>query len=135
MRFLLLAAWLLQAAVGLSLLLSWLRTKRRQAGVVAAHVVPTLVAAILWTSYVVTERIVWGWLAFAIITVSLAFGDAVLLGRTRRLVGPGGSVVADYRNTIGAMARGRLPRRVSFHAAFSPVVYFGTLAACIAASR
>jgi hypothetical protein len=134
MRFVLLAAWLVEAAVGLTLVVSWLRTKRHQAGVVAAHVAPTLVAVGLWTSYVVTERVLWGWIAFGIITVSLGFGDAVLLGRTRRLVGPGGSLVADYRNTVGAMVRGRHPQRVIFHAAFSPVVYFGTLAACVAAS-
>lgn len=134
MRFVLLGAWLIEATVGLTLVVSWLRTKRHQAGVIAAHVLPTAVAAALWATYVVTEDIVWGWVSFAIITVSLGFGDAVLLGRTKRLVGPGGSMVADYRNTVGAMLRGRLPGRVIFHAAFSPVVFFGTLAGCIAES-
>jgi hypothetical protein len=132
MSYVVLVAWLIQAAVGLALLRPWLSTGRGIPVAVVAHALSSVTAVGFWVAFVATGRVAWGWIAFVLITIGNSFGDYVLVGRSRRLAGTRSSFFGDYRAAIGATLKGRLPKPVTFHALFAGVVYFGTLAVCIA---
>jgi hypothetical protein len=134
MRYLVLAAWLVQAAVGLALLAAWIARDRRSIVVVAPHVGLAVTALGLWVVFIATDRVGWGWSAFAIVTVGNGLGDYLLVGRSRQLIGTRSSLARDWARAVGVTFAGRLPGRVTFHALFSGVVYFAALAACIIAS-
>jgi hypothetical protein len=134
MRYVVLAAWLVQAAVGLALLAGWMRHGRRNTVVVVTHVGLSVAAFGMWVAFVATDRVGWGWSAFVIVTVGNGLGDYLLVGRSRRLIGTRASFAKDWARAAGAAFTGRLPGRVTFHALFSGVVYFTALAACIIAS-
>lgn len=134
MRYLVLAAWLVQAAVGLLLLAGWFAHGRHHGRVVTAHVASSVAGLGLWLTFLATDRAGWAWGAFVLITVGNTFGDELLRGRWRRLSGVRMSFGKDYAGAVRATLTGKLPGRVTFHALFAGVVYFGTLAVCIAAS-
>lgn len=128
-----LVVWLVQAASGVALL-----SRRvgggRPSSLVVSHVGLSVAALGCWAAFVGTDAVVWGWAAFVLVTVVNAVGDTMLIGRSRRLSGRSGSFRADYGAAIGATLRGRLPRRVTFHALFAGAAYFAALAACLVAS-
>lgn len=134
MQYFVLAAWLVQAAVGLALLAGWITHGRRNIVVVVTHVGLSVAALGLWVAFLATDRVEWGWSAFAIVTIGNGFGDYLLVVRSRRLIGTRSSFAKDWAGAAGAAFTGRLPGRVTFHALFSGVVYFAALAACIIAS-
>jgi hypothetical protein len=118
MSYVVLVAWLVQAAVGVLLLTGWLRHGRARSPVVLTHVGLSVLGVACWTTFVVVDQVLWAWAALLLITIGNGFGDNMLLWRTRRM---GGS----HR---------RLPLRVGFHALFAGVVYFSTLAVCVVAT-
>lgn len=135
MAIVVLILWIIEGAVGLTLFLSWLRHARgRGARSVVTHLVMMLSGLAFWVWFVVSGALVPAWTAFAIITVGIAFGDAMLLGRARRLSPEATTVAKGYAAAVSASLRGGLPWRVTFHAWFSPVVYFTCLGVCIGAS-
>jgi hypothetical protein len=125
-----LVAWVVQAVAGVLLL----TRARRRGGTVAVHACVSVVALGLWTAFVATDRVGWGWAAFGTLTVGNGVGDALLVRRSRRALGPGASGRADYGAAIRGVFAGRFPRLVTFHALFAGIVYFGSLAACVAAT-
>ena len=133
MAYLVLLAGLIQAAVGVSLLVGWLRHGRRRPAVVVGHVAVVTVSLALWIAFSATGLVALAWTAFAVLTVGLTIGDMLLAARARRGVASK-TTWADYGSSIAAVFRGRMPRRVTFHALFSPVVYFPMLAVCIGAT-
>lgn len=133
MAWFVLVAWLIQASVGAWMLVGWARRGRlsRAAITHVALVVPTLG---LWIVFLATGALLPAWLVFAMLTVGLGFGDVMLIRRTRRLTGITSGFWKDYGSAVGTVFRGRLTGPVTFHALFSPVVYFSCLGVCIGAS-
>ena len=135
-----LIAWIVQAAVGVALLIGWMRHRRsgpagRAGGVpLLAHVGLVLVALGLWIAFLLTGSAWLAWTTFALLTVALSFGDVLLVRRARRMAGERAPSLRDYGAAISAVFRGRMPGRVTFHALFSPVVYFSCLGVCIGAT-
>ncbi len=134
MAYLVLAAWIVQGSVGIALLLGWLSHGRPRAAPLLTHVAISVVALGLWVGFVASGQLVWGWSAFVLVTIGNGFGDSLLVARSRRLSGRHG-FAKDYKTAVATVFAGRLPRKVSFHALFSGVVYFGCLAACLVGTR
>lgn len=133
MGYVVLAAWLIQTAVGVSLFVSWWRGGRTGVPTVVAHAAAGVVGLALWMVFLLTGNAVPAWLAFAVMTVGNGFGDAMLLGRSRGMRG----AMTFWKGYVGAAGdtlRGRMPPRVTFHALFSGVVYFTSLGVCIGAT-
>ncbi|NGN91561.1 hypothetical protein G5C66_02245 [Nocardioides sp. KC13] len=131
MTYVVLVAWLVQAAVGVLLLTGWLRRGRGRTPIVLSHVVASVLGVASWITYVLTDRVLWAWAAIVLITIGNSFGDMMLLRRARAMGGRHLSTVNAYMVALRSMFKGRLPLRVSFHAVFAGVVYFSTLAVCI----
>ncbi|MEU5879416.1 hypothetical protein [Spirillospora sp. NPDC047279] len=97
MEFAALAAWILAAAAGLYLLMIWLRNGgvRSQATkvtrfpmlVVIGHPCAAVAGLAVWIAYLVTEVVVFAWIAFAALLVVIFQGFLLF---TRWLVGRGG---------------------------------------------
>jgi len=133
MAYLVLAAWVIQASVGVSLAVSWWRQGRHGASTVRAHAAASAVGLALWVTFVVTANLVAAWSAFVAITVGNTYGDEMLLGRVRSRTGTT-SKRRNYPVAVAAIFRGQMPPRVAFHALFAGVVYFSSLGVCIAAT-
>jgi hypothetical protein len=130
-----LVAWIIQGAVGLTLFLDWLRREpRRGARTVIPHVLLTLAGLLFWVGFTVTGALAAAWISFAIITAGNIFGDTMLLGRARRIAPDATTIRQRYAVAIVSIFRRALPRRVSFHAVFSAVVYFPCLGVCVGAT-
>lgn len=135
MGYLVYAAWTIQAAVGVSLLVSWARHARgHDAGLVLTHILMMVAFLVPWTAFVATGQVVWAWLGFAILLVFIGFGDAHMMRRAQALTPDSSSGVRGYMSAVGVALRGRLGRRVTFHALFAPVIFFGALAVSIIAT-
>lgn len=134
MSYFVLVAWLVQVAVGVLLVTGWFRHGRAHPRVVITHVVLSVVGLGMWVTYVLADQVLYAWAAFIMITIGNGFGDNMLLRRTRRLGGSHLSKVNTYKLAVRSIFHGRLPFRVGFHALFAGVVYFSTLAVCIAAT-
>ena len=134
MSYFVLVAWLVQVAVGVFLMTGWFRHGRAHARVVITHVALSVIGLGMWVAYVLTDQVLYAWAALVMITIGNAFGDNMLLRRTRRLGGSHLSTVNTYKLALRSIFNGRLPFRVGFHALFAGVVYFSTLAVCIAAT-
>jgi hypothetical protein len=130
MPYVVLAVWLIQAAVGVSLFVRWLRHGRNGIPTVVTHAGSAVVGLGLWVAFIATGALLPAWLALAAITVGNGFGDAMLVRRHRRAEGTS----ASYASAIGAVFRGRMPPRITFHACFAGVVYFLCLGVCIGAT-
>ncbi|GAA0627775.1 hypothetical protein GCM10009547_34210 [Sporichthya brevicatena] len=132
MAYFVLAAWVLQGAVGVLLLAGWNR-HQQQARVVLGHVGLSVAGLVPWIAFLVTDRATWGWVALGLITVGNTLGDEVLRGRWRRSSGQSSSLLRDYGAAIRAVVTGHFPASVTFHALFAGVVYFAALMACVTA--
>ncbi|MFE6645916.1 hypothetical protein ACFVJS_05100 [Nocardioides sp. NPDC057772] len=131
MTYVVLVAWLVQAAVGVLLLTGWLRRSHGRSRVAVTHATLSVVGAASWIAYVLAGPVLWAWAAFALISIGNIFGDSMLLRRTRAMGGSHLSTVSAYKLALRSIFDGRLPVRVGFHALFAGAVYFSTLAACI----
>ena len=135
MGYLVLAAWIIQAAVGVTLLVSWARhAKGRSAGLVLTHATAMVVFLVPWIAFIVTDAAVWAWTGFVILTLFIGFGDATMVRRAREVAGTYRPGLGDYGPAIAVAFSGRLGRRTTFHMLFSAVVFFGCLAVCIIAT-
>lgn len=133
MAYLVLAAWVIQAAVGVSLALTWWRRDRQRPPTVYTHAAAATTGLVLWVTFTVTANLVAAWSAFVAITIGNTYGDKMLLGRVHSQTGTT-SKHRNYPVAIAAIFRGKMPPRVAFHAVFAGVVYFGCLGVCIAAT-
>ncbi|GGR46285.1 hypothetical protein J2S40_003669 [Nocardioides luteus] len=131
MSYVVLVAWLVQAAAGAVLLTGWLRHGRVYPRIVLTHVAISVIAVACWITYVLTDRVLWGWVAFGLLNIGNALGDTMLLRRTRRLGGSHLSTINAYKLAVRSIFKRRLPVRVGFHAIFAGVVYFSSLAICL----
>ncbi len=135
MGYAVLAAWLIQAAVGVTLLASWARHAHGQdAGVVLPHALAMVGFLAPWTAFLTTGAPVWAWIGFGVLTVFIGFGDTAMVRRSRTVRGVSGAGLRDYWPAVRVAMSGALGRRTIFHAWFSPVVWFGTLAVAILAT-
>ncbi len=133
MEYVVLAAWLIQAAVGVSLFVSWWRGGRTGAPTVVTHAAAGALGLALWAAFLLTGNVLPAWLAFAVITVGNGFGDAMLRGRSRGIHGAT-TFWKGYAGAVGDTFRGLMPTRVTFHALFAGLVYFTCLGVCIGAT-
>lgn len=133
MEYVVLGAWVIQAAVGVWLFVRWIFGGGGRAGTVVTHVVGAVASLVAWIVFVVTGGLAWAWAAFAVVTVANAVGDTMLRGRERRRAGSTG-FWRDYGAAIASVFRGRMPPAVAFHAAFAGVVYFTCLGVAIGAT-
>jgi hypothetical protein len=130
-----LLAWIIQGAVGLTLVIDWLRhAGGRGARTIVWHIGLSLSGLVFWVWFLVTGAVAPAWIAFAIITAGNTLCDIMLLGRAHRIAPGTTTVWQRYGVAISAIFRGNLPARVSFHALFSGVVYFTCLGVCIGAT-
>ncbi|MEH0108991.1 hypothetical protein V6N00_04570 [Tersicoccus sp. MR15.9] len=147
MALVVLAAWVVQAAAGVILLMRWLRRSEalrrseglrrpsgRPASAVLTHVGLSVAGLALWIAFLASGSVLPAWLAFAAITVGNGLGDSLLIARGRRLTGERRGFRADYGAAIVAVFRGRMPRVVTFHALFAGVVWFACLGVCVGAT-
>jgi hypothetical protein len=135
MGYVVLALWVIQSAVGVSLLVSWLRHGRgRSSRTVITHVALSLSGLAFWVWFVATGALAPAWIAFLIINGGNTFGDMMLLGRARRLDPNAKTIWQRYGVALAAIFRGGMPWRVSFHGLFAGVVYFSCLGVCIGAT-
>jgi hypothetical protein len=128
------ALFAVQALAGIVLLTGWWRHGRPVAPRVACHVGLGTASLAVWIVFAATGSVLWGWLAFAGITVGNAIGDSLMVRRSRRMDGGAGGLWSDYGTAISRALRGRLPPWVTFHALFAGVVYFTCLGVCIGAT-
>jgi hypothetical protein len=133
MTYLVLAAWVIQASVGVSLAVTWWRHGRPGASTVLTHTAASGFGLALWTAFIVTESPIAAWGALAAITVGNNYGDDMLLRRVHSRTGTT-SKRRNYPVAIGAIFRGKMPPRVAFHALFAGVVWFSCLGVCVAAT-
>lgn len=133
MEYVVLAAWLIQAAVGVSLFVSWWRGGRTGAPTVVTHAAAGVLGLALWAAFLLTGNVLSAWLAFVVITVGNVFGDAMLRGRSQRIHGAT-TIRNGYVGAVSDTFQGRMPPRVTFHALFSGLVYFTCLGVCIGAT-
>jgi len=132
MGYAVLAAWLIQATVGVTLLVSWARHARGQdSGLILPHALAMVGFLAPWTAFLTTGAALWAWAGFGVLTVFIGFGDAAMVRRARTVRGEAGSGLRDYFPAIRVAMSGALGRRTIFHAWFSPVVWFGSLAVAI----
>lgn len=130
-----LGVWAVQAWIGVTLFRSWIahgrghhrRATLTHAALMFSYLVP-------WTLLLVTGSPVWAWIAVAVLTVGIPFGETLMVARSRRLHGAQPAGLRDYGTSISDVFGGRMPRRVAFHALYSAAVYFGSLGVAIALS-
>lgn len=135
MEYAVLGAWLIQAVVGVTLLVGWARHARGAgAGPVLAHLLLMVGYLAPWAVFTATGVPVWAWISVAVLVIGIPFGDALMVGRSRAIrkeVNPG---LRDYGVAIRTVFAGRMPPSVTFHALFSAAVFFGSLSVAIAAT-
>jgi hypothetical protein len=135
MGYFVLGAWLIQASVGVALLVGWFRSGRvAPVQMVAAHVALGVAGLGLWLLFLIDSNIAAAWLAFLLITVGNGLGDGMLIRRWRRMSGSTSGLWSAYREILRAAFHRKLPKRVVFHSLFSGVVYFSCLGVCIGAT-
>jgi hypothetical protein len=134
MAYFVLGAWLIQGAVGVSLLIGWARHGRRYAGAVVTHVVVVLVMLGLWITFLATGAVAFAWTAQVVLALGIPFGETMMVRRSRQLRGITTKRLSDYGRAVVDVFRGRLPGPVVFHALFAGVVFFSALGVCIGAT-
>lgn len=133
MRYAVLGAWVIQAVVGTTLLVGWAR--RARSGVApAVHAVIMLVCLAGWVVFVVTGLVAWAWAAVAALCAGIPFGEVMMVRRSRSIRRERNPGLRDYGSAIRTVFEGRMPPRVTFHALFSAVVFFGSLGVAIGAT-
>ncbi|MFH8249448.1 hypothetical protein ACH3VR_03645 [Microbacterium sp. B2969] len=135
MGYLVVAAWVIQAAFGVSLLVSWARRARgRDAGLVLPHILMMVGFLVPWSVFLATGAPVWAWLGFLILVSFIGFGDATMVRRSRAVTGVTTSGMGDYWPAVRVALSGRLGWRVIVHALMAPVVLLPCVAVCITAT-
>lgn len=130
-----LVSWVAQAAVGVSLIVSWARhAKGANAGLVLTHATAMIAFAVIWTVFIVTGAVAWAWAGFAVLVVFIGFGDATMVRRARTVLGGAQPGLRDYIPAVRVSLAGRLGRRTRFHMLFSALVFFPCLAVCVIAT-
>lgn len=135
MSYVMLGVWAVQAWIGVTLFRSWIahgRGHHRRA--ILTHAALMFSYLVPWTLLLVTGSPVWAWIAVAVLTVGIPFGETLMVARSRRLHGAQPAGLRDYGTSISDVFGGRMPRRVAFHALYSAAVYFGSLGVAIALS-
>ncbi len=135
MGYAVVVAWLIQAIVGTLLLVGWARHARKSGvGSVVTH--STLMVAYLvpWVAFTLTGAIWLAWAAVTVLIVGIPFGDSLMVRRTRRIRGETSFGLRDYGLAVQVLLATRLPPKVTFHAMFSAVVFFGSVGVAIAAT-
>ncbi|NEM91130.1 hypothetical protein [Galbitalea soli] len=133
MEYVVLATWIIQASVGVSLLVGWWRGGRSGAPTVVIHAAMGVVGFLLWVGFLLSAAVLPAWLALVALTIGNSVGDAMLRGRSRAWR-PDASFWRSYGGAIVDTVTGRMPPRVTFHALFAGVVYFSCLGVCVGAT-
>lgn len=135
MKYIVLAAWLIQAGVGVSLLIGWARHARGAgAALVLPHILLMVGFLVPWSMFAATGDVLWAWASIGVLLIGIPFGDAMMVRRSRRIRGESNPGLRDYGPAIATAFAGRLPPTVTFHAIFSAVVFFAPLGVAIAAT-
>ena len=128
-----LAAWLLQASVGVVLAWRWWRAVHRLPAIAVVHTLAGVLGLALWIGFLATREVAPAWGALLTMTVGNALGDTMLRDRSRAVHGRT-TFWRDYGVAVMGTLRGVFPRAVNVHALFAGVVYFSCLAACLIAT-
>jgi hypothetical protein len=135
MGFIVVVAWAIQAAFGVSLLASWARHARGQdAALVLPHILMMVAFLVPWSVFLATGGVAWGWVGVAILLAFIGFGDATMVRRSRKVTGQTNPGLRDYMPAVKVALSGRLGWRVIVHALMAPVVLIPAIVVCIAAS-
>jgi hypothetical protein len=119
-----LGAWLVNAVLGLSLLLRW----PGRPGTAYVHLVTATVGLAAWIGYVAADRPGWlAWAVFAWLNVVNGLGDTLMVLGTRGQATPSrAGPVRTYLAAVRVLLRGRKPMRLG-HALLAPAIYFPVL--------
>lgn len=135
MGYVVVLAWAIQAAFGVSLLTSWARHARgRDAALVLPHILMMIAFLVPWSLFLATSAVVWGWLGVAILLAFIGFGDATMVRRSRKVTGQTNPGLRDYIPAVKVALSGRLGWRVVVHALMAPVVLVPAIVVCVAAT-
>lgn len=135
MGYAVLGAWIIQALVGVTLFVSWLRHGRGQsARLIVTHAVMMVSFLVPWVAFIATSAPVWAWVGFGILLVFIGFGDYAVVQRTRAVRGETNRGLRDELLAVKMALSGRFGRTLVFHAIWSPVVFFGALGIAIGAT-
>lgn len=121
MRYVVLVALLLQASVGVKLLLDWWR-KSRPTPTAFLHAGVADTATILWIVYMAVDKSWLAWASFAVILLGNFLGDLLLIDHWRGRTGQGTSFFKDYGAAVMSVVRGQHPRVPTLHAAGAGIV-------------
>ena len=72
------ALWVTTMAFGLRQLIGWRRSPQRPPAVVYRHLATAVTGLALWITFVLTDRALLAWLAFAVVFLNNELGDRVL---------------------------------------------------------
>jgi len=129
-----LGLWLITAALGIVELLAWRRSTSKPPPLAYRHAATALTGLILWAGFVVAERALLAWMAFAVLAVNNGLGDVLTtVGWRSRNTGGTASLANDARSAVGEVLRFRRGRRVIAHALLAGATFFSVLAAAILA--
>ena len=135
MEYFVLGAWIVQAAVGLWMLVEWARHGRAHAGSIITHVALMIVALALWIAFIITDAVAFAWANVLVYCVGIPFGDSMMRRRGRRLRGGEKRPLGvEYWHFIIDVLRGGVPASVRFHGVFSGVVLFSSVGVSIGAT-
>ena len=129
-----LALWLVTAALGILELLAWRRSSSKPSPLAYRHAATALTGLALWVGFVITDRALLAWVAFAVLALNNGLGDLLTTAGWRsRNSGGTASLTKDARSAIGEVLRFRRSRRVVAHALLAGATFFSVLAAAIIA--
>ncbi|KHK98619.1 hypothetical protein LK09_06605 [Microbacterium mangrovi] len=135
MGYAVLGAWTVQAVVGVTLFVGWLRHGRgHSARPIVTHAITMVSFSVPWIAFLATGLPLWAWVGFGILLVFIGFGDYAVVQRTRAVRGETNPGLRDELLAVKAALSGRFGGRLVFHALWSPVVFFGSLGVAIGAT-
>ena len=129
-----LALWLVTATLGILELLAWRRSSSKPSPLAYRHAVTALTGLALWAAFVITDRELLAWVAFAVLALNNALGDLLTtFGWRSRNSGGTASLTKDLGSAVGEVLRFRRSGRVVAHALLAGATFVSVLAAAIIA--
>src|SRR2546425_478502 len=123
-----LASSVVGATLGLTMLVTWLRSGSTPPPLVYRHLVTALAGLAIWIVYLTTGRpVALAWTTFAVLIVANTFGDTLVVRGNRERHGPSSGPRGYLRAAKDVMRR---PRAFA-HATLSGVTFFSVLLAAL----
>jgi len=124
-------------AIGLTVLLRWLKRRRPGTGfptaLVATHISVVVVGTALWVIFMATDQVAWAWASLVVVLTGNGLGDLVLAGRWRLDVAASGRWAQGWLSAVKDLVHPR--RRINAaHAVLAGVTSVTMLVATLRAA-